>query len=42
LYGIFSAGNASRLTRVVEEVTGQPARTFAAFAREHSRDFAPA
>ena len=42
LYGIFSAGHASRLTRVVEDVTGKPARTFAAFAREHARDFAPA
>jgi uncharacterized protein YbjT (DUF2867 family) len=42
LYGILSAGHASITTQVVPEVTGQPARTFAAFARENAKLFAPA
>ena len=40
LYGIFAAGHASATTRVVEDITGTPARPFAAFAREHAAAFA--
>ena len=39
LYAIFSADHASATTRVVEELSGKPPRTFAAFAREFSREF---
>ncbi len=42
LYGIFAAGHASATTRVIEDVTGRPARTFAQFAAEHARVFAGA
>ncbi len=41
-YGIFAAGHASATTRVVEDVTGNAARTYAQFAREHARVFAGA
>jgi uncharacterized protein YbjT (DUF2867 family) len=42
LYGIFAAGHASATTRTVEDITGAPARTFAAFAREHAAAFTAA
>ena len=42
LYGIFSADHASATTRVVEDLSGRPARTFAAFAREYGNTFANA
>jgi uncharacterized protein YbjT (DUF2867 family) len=39
LYGIFGAGHASKITTVVQDVAGKPARTYAQFAREHARAF---
>lgn len=39
LYGIFGAGHASKITSVVQDVSGRPARTFAQFAREHVQVF---
>ncbi len=42
LYGIFSANHASAITRVVDDLCGKPARTFAAFTREYANVFANA
>jgi uncharacterized protein YbjT (DUF2867 family) len=39
LFAIFAAGHASSTTSVVPDVTGQPARSFAQFAREHAEVF---
>lgn len=42
LYGIFSGDHASATTRVVEDLSGKPPRSYAAFAREHSNVFSGA
>ena len=39
-FGIFAAGHASTTTRVIEDVTGTPARTFAQFVADHAHVFA--
>ncbi len=41
-FGIFAAGHASATTRVIEDVTGTPARTFAQFVAEHAHVFTAA
>ena len=42
LFGALRAGAAERVTATVESLTGRAPRSFAAFARDHARLFAPA
>jgi uncharacterized protein YbjT (DUF2867 family) len=42
IYAQLRAGAAARVTGSVEELTGRPPRSFAAFARDHAEIFRPA
>jgi uncharacterized protein YbjT (DUF2867 family) len=39
LYGVVRGGYGATVTKVVEQVTGKPPRSFEAFAREHAAVF---
>ena len=41
IYAQAREGAANEVTATVESLTGQPARSFATFARDHARLFAP-
>jgi hypothetical protein len=42
VFGMLRSGAAARVTDTVERLTGEPARPFADFAREHAAAFAAA